>query len=163
MGSGRGKTRRVKVVSVKNSSLRGVTIAENSHKIHEWAQAQGIQNVGLLDYYLGKNRGKYGDAEKEFVLREFFLDAVNSGIFVFGGPKKIDPENFTFKLKQGNQRYRGLELVVEYAPLGEPKITGNSTFFNAYYLEGNRKISSMSDAVYYLRNAIQNTVREASA
>ncbi len=82
------------------NSLRGMKVTQDWNKWLNWLQKNNLQSVGILDYYLGKNKVKtMADteikAEEKFLLCEIFIDMVNAGAFKFS--QRVDPKDFHFK------------------------------------------------------------------
>lgn len=160
MGAGKGKNRRVSTTTAAKPLNKVVTsVTENRSNLQNWLRSEGIQNVGVLDYYLVQRKSDaVSDKEKDFLLKELFLDAVNADALMINGGN-VDPNDFYFTVKkdgQGSSYYSYLDVSVEYRPRGAAVKGRGNARMSSYYLEGNRKLSSMKEVLYYLRAAVQN-------
>ena len=164
MDAGRGQ-QRVKATVGSSSSganlksvgtLNGVEITYSWAEWLDWLQAENIGHIKLLSYYLGNERMHRNkellDEEKEFVLRELFIDAVDADAINFS--KKVDSKDFSFKLPVSPS-----SLIIKYTPGGGEKFEERIAYFPFHLLMSNDALDStyhMCYILYFLHKVARN-------
>ena len=165
MGAGRGQ-RRAKTYMSGNvvslgvvSSLKGIRITYDWDEWCDWLSAASLDRVKLLSYYLGNERMSTNkvvtNKEKEFIIRELFMDAVDVDAIQL--PKKMDSKNFSFKIGHtASSSPLHNHLLVEYTPGGNEKPKKKTTCFPAGRIQNH----ALSDG-YHLDNLLYERVVSA--
>ncbi len=148
-------------IKVEQGPLQNVTFQDDVLKWRNWIILIGAQNISIAEFYFGvaklKNDTVLTDKEKEFIIRELFLDAISAGALSFSA--KVNPKDFSFQLRRANRMkpHANADLIVEYAPKGAKKVTG-VTHFNDYYLEK----SSITQASHHIFSCFKGAIWDAS-
>lgn len=156
------RTQKVAVATAKTSvnknPLQGVTIKPDIRQWYEWIFSMDAHNVSITRFYLGSNKlkGSPGltDGDKEFILRELFLDAIDNGAISF--TPKLNPKDFSFKLIGSSKikSYIGPVMAMEYAAPGIKKVKGDAPFPN-YYLANDRKMAEVANIFRSFKDGIR--------
>lgn len=162
MGAGIFQIRRTKniITTVNKTNVPknplpscGKTLFTDERKWRMWIQSLGAQNISMANFYLGDAKSKGAapltDGEREFILREFFIDAVNVNALFFC--VKVNPKDFSFRLGHGMSN--GTDLIMEYAPKGVKEATGVAPFYS-FYLTKSHKTSAVNDIFWSFRSAM---------
>ena len=94
MGAGKGQLRRAgkNIIAMNQTSksrnlLKEVRHREDWDKWCAWTESIDAQDVDTISFYFGSARSKdrtdLTDEEREFILNEIFMDAINNGAISF--------------------------------------------------------------------------------
>ena len=127
---------------MNKNPLWGMSLQYDWQKCRDWVESMDVQDVNIIDFYCGKarakDRAKLTDEKREFIFRELFLDALSIEALSFS--KKVNPKDFSFKLRREGQHH--IRLIIEYAPSGAQKVKGDVKLHD-FYLKRNCKIGEM--------------------
>ncbi len=159
MGVGKGQSRRAQKAVVTGGKtgadpnpLNKVYFRPKRHEWFKWIKSLNAQNIDIIPFYFGRDKAKMSpdltDEEREFIIREIFLDALSVDVVKL--PDGMDPNDFSFKLQRDNPSSHYANLAVEYAPPGAKKFTG-LTLWRDHRLQ--RKVSTAYSIFYDFNRA----------
>jgi hypothetical protein len=152
MGSGRGQQRRARINAVASEAAYDKKVWE------EFAQAEGIADLKLYEYYLDGDASWIGedkqlaDAPAEKIINELFSDAVEIGALVL--PAGYTRDDFKIEIRRmGDSNGRGMCILLNSAP--EMKTFHNYGVITAVY--PHTEVSHR-----YINGVFSNIVRAAN-
>jgi hypothetical protein len=164
MGSGKGKTRRANsnftdasttaanIVAASTTPYDDQVIKENPQKWNEFVKTCELQDIKLIQYYLGKNSSAPTNANYGKITEELFADMITSGTITL--PNQHSAKNFTFKVEnpnaRGNWKHMGVALKTK------PKTT-ISVFLIRDHIDKETTMRDISedDTIYQISSSIQ--------
>ena len=149
MGSGKGKTKRVRVTKTgKPRTTQALRWDED--KWGTWVSSAGVASISVSEYYLGKIKKSPNDEEAIFIVREVFADAVKCGALKL--PTGLTEKDYELTIKYPYMKQRDFELCAKN------KQTGSVGTAYSPFLESRKNM--FTEGKYILRdigNAIANS------
>src|ERR1039458_4137202 len=131
MGSGKGKTRRVKSMSPGALTPKNLVAsttpemkkaaAKDALKWGEFVQTSGAQKVKLSQYYLDKDSTNLTYSEYEQLMTELFADMAACGAATL--PSPYDAQDIIFKMADNNEHDGHVRDYMTVALRSKPEIT----------------------------------------